>query len=71
MVSQSGYVPCACRDCFDIAIADNQADGALCHECEEAGCGHNDGECKRSDAYGADEPADAVAFDLPVSGLGW
>lgn len=31
----SGYVPCACRDCFETAIGEP---GALCHSCKEAGC---------------------------------
>lgn len=34
----TGYVHCACRDCFEIAIADDDNGPALCHECEEAGC---------------------------------
>jgi hypothetical protein len=33
-----GYVHCACRDCMEIAIQGDEADLALCHECEEAGC---------------------------------
>lgn len=33
-----GYVPCACRDCFEIAIQGDEDEAALCHECEEAGC---------------------------------
>jgi hypothetical protein len=37
----SGYVPCGCRDCFEIAIGEI---GAFCHECEEAGC-EPDSEC--------------------------
>lgn len=44
----SGYVDCACRDCFNIAIG--EAGRALCHACEEAGC-EKDCECERSDAY--------------------
>lgn len=32
----SGYVPCACRDCFEIAITSGGP--ALCSDCEEAGC---------------------------------
>jgi hypothetical protein len=40
----SGYVNCACRDCFEIAIGDdddfvtNDDDKTLCWECAEAGC---------------------------------
>lgn len=56
----SGYVPCACRDCMDIAISGDDGRPALCGECEEAGCirhserpgflvGHE--ECQRIDMY--------------------
>ncbi len=35
----SGYVDCACRDCFEIAIAGDDEDlKPFCHACEEAGC---------------------------------
>lgn len=33
-----------CRDCFEIAIG--EPGEALCHECEEAGCEADDGECQ-------------------------
>lgn len=33
---QSGYVPCTCRDCMEIAIG--VSGEAYCYECEEAGC---------------------------------
>jgi hypothetical protein len=46
-----GYIPCGCRDCFEIAIGEP---GDLCWECEEAGC-EGDGECCRADAYGCDD----------------
>ena len=39
----SGYRPCACRDCFEIAIGDDD-EAAMCHECESAGC-EPDSEC--------------------------
>lgn len=62
----SGYTPCACRDCFDIAF-----DDGLCDECEAADC-HPEGcdccgedhecnyqKCQRDDAYGVgDEDED-------------
>jgi hypothetical protein len=39
----SGYRPCACRDCFEIAIGE---EGALCWACEEAECSdQGDEEC--------------------------
>lgn len=31
----SGYTPCGCRDCFEVALGE---DGALCWKCREAGC---------------------------------
>lgn len=34
----SGYCDCACRDCFEIAISDDDDGPALCLDCEEAGC---------------------------------
>lgn len=55
----TGYVPCACRDCFEIAIG---AAGAMCHHCEDAGC-PGDRECQASGAYGGElepEPSEAV-----------
>lgn len=56
-------VPCACRDCFDIATGDTTTSAALCLECEEAGCTNHRNlpdfmtayglgyECQRDDAY--------------------
>lgn len=56
-----GYLPCACRDCFDTAIGEP---GALCAECKDAGCipaewDESSGDvkrgtefdCQRDDAY--------------------
>jgi hypothetical protein len=34
----SGYVPCACRDCFETAICSDDDEPALCGDCEDAGC---------------------------------
>lgn len=52
----SGYVPCGCHDCFDIAIGERahighvtrdpdtgqfvagEPVGALCEDCQDAGC---------------------------------
>lgn len=51
-IRSSGYRPCACRDCFEIAIGEA---GAMCHACEDAGCS-GDGECSAPGAYGGDEP---------------
>lgn len=52
----SGYCHCACRDCFEIAIASDGEEGvALCGDCEEAGCEPNAGECCAPGAYGGAE----------------
>lgn len=45
----SGYVFCACRTCFDIAISGDPAKPAMCHACGDAGCGTTDRECSRVD----------------------
>jgi hypothetical protein len=42
----SGYCACACRDCFEIAIAnEGEENVTLCNECEDAGCEPNEGDC--------------------------
>jgi hypothetical protein len=47
-----GYVNCACRDCFEIAIAADDDDRALCSACEEAGCtADSEEECSAPHAY--------------------
>ena len=54
----SGYMPCACRDCFEPAIGDEPP--TLCWQCEEAGCDLNgEHECAGDHSYGGiegDEP---------------
>lgn len=58
---QSGYTPCACRDCMDVTVSSDIIKPELCSECTDAGCeayprGFNnsssDWECQRDDAYG-------------------
>lgn len=50
----SGYKHCACRDCFEIAIGEDD-EPALCSECEEAGCDDSGcSECEAEHAYGYD-----------------
>lgn len=69
----SGYRNCACRDCFEIAIGEP---GALCSECEEAGCeAGTEQECQAPNAYGQGEDEESAplwhAEDLtgfPVKG---
>ena len=57
---QSGYVPCACRDCMEIAIQGSEKK-AYCVACEAAGCPDYQGvpgmsqECQAPGAYGADD----------------
>jgi hypothetical protein len=58
----SGFVDCMCRDCFDVAVADDIAKGAFCSDCIEAGCPKYQGvwgmtqECQRvpGDDYDTD-----------------
>lgn len=50
----SGYTPCACRDCFEIAISSDVKRPEFCHDCAEAGC-IRDTECSAPGAYGCDE----------------
>jgi hypothetical protein len=63
---QSGYTPCACRDCMRRAVSSEwPAPLALCSECTDAGClnyssranldyeGGSEFDCQRDDAYGA------------------
>jgi hypothetical protein len=65
-VPQSGYTPCACRDCMDTCVTASQGGWTLCWECLEAGCTplppasgewpgrrpEGEYECQRDDAYG-------------------
>lgn len=50
----SGYTPCACRDCFEIAISNEVSSPDLCHACEEADCQEGE-ECEAPGAYGCDD----------------
>jgi hypothetical protein len=52
--TESGYCPCACRDCMEIAIGEP---GAMCHECEDSGC-EGDAECLRPEVFGDEECED-------------
>ena len=53
----SGYSPCRCRDCFEIAVSDEISKPDFCLACEEAGCEDDKG-CQAEGAYGheGDEP---------------
>lgn len=62
----SGYVPCACRDCMEVAIAGD--DGvALCSDCKESGC--DDGECQAPHACDG-EPTPLTACERCNGRLG-
>jgi hypothetical protein len=58
--TQSGYTPCACRDCMDTTVSRNTNNPELCALCDDAGCvAWEQGsravlawECQRDDAYG-------------------
>ena len=60
----SGYTECACRDCFEIAISENETKPELCSECEDAGCDGVHG-CQ-TPYWGDDDPCD----DYPDGYLG-
>jgi hypothetical protein len=66
-VIESGYRSCACRDCMEIAIGEP---GAMCHECEDAGC-PGDRDCQASEAYGgeAEEPREGLASEPLTAAL--
>lgn len=68
-MSESGYSPCACRDCFDVAVSNDIANPDLCGLCADAGC-DEEGEsaCERDheeeDAeHGPDIADDDVRLD--------
>lgn len=50
----SGYTPCRCRDCFEIAVSYNMLDPDFCKDCVQAGCEDNK-ECKAEGAYGGED----------------
>ncbi len=57
----NGYVYCACRDSFEVAISDDEDEGVtFCNECEDAGC-EEDSECSREDFF-EDEDEDEEEF---------
>lgn len=71
--AESGYRPCACRDCFEIAIGEP---GAYCHECVDSGCPGYQGEagmsqeCQAPSAYGGSEEDGDCDGDEPGSRIG-
>ena len=64
-MTQSGYTPCKCRDCMEIAISNDMANPDYCHDCE-GNCGPENTlstECQAPHAYceGSDESDVEVA----------
>lgn len=61
-VPESGYTPCACRDCMDVTTSTDVTQPELCGQCEEADCEPlpmhpfpgmlSMFNCQRDDAYG-------------------
>lgn len=37
-VPESGYTPCACRDCMDVAVSSDVSKPEPCSACCKAGC---------------------------------
>ena len=64
--ADTGYRPCACRDCMEIAIGD---EGAFCLSCEAAGCS-GDGECDAPEAYAACDAAFGPDDDAGIPATG-
>lgn len=67
IMGRSGYMSCACRDCFEIAIGDYNPDGSpvptLCGVCAREGCeihvpGTRGAECRNPGAYGGEDGAE-------------
>jgi len=59
---QSGYTPCACRDCFEVAISNDVTSPDLCNACEDT-CGPENStssECQADGAYGTWEDDDEL-----------
>ncbi len=64
----SGYVDCACGDCFEVAIGGEDDEPALCHACDEAGCQVGGGQCDAPHAYcdgGEDESGSCETCGQP------
>jgi len=61
----TGYAPCSCRDCMEIAIPTDDNAG-LCHDCQEAGCEPSaETECSSPYAYGMTDDPNAERTTSP------
>lgn len=60
--AESGYTPCACRDCKDTTVSSDVTKRELCADCKDAGClpcvarlsdcvADDRHDCQRDDAY--------------------
>jgi hypothetical protein len=58
----SGYRPCACRDCMEIANGDQ---GSMCHHCVDAGC-DSGRECQAAGAYGGESEPEPMNAPTPI-----
>ena len=60
----SGYTQCRCRDCFEIAVSDDDDSPDFCGACEEAGC-EDDSEClaRCEYCYSSDHETDECDAD--------
>jgi hypothetical protein len=61
---QSGYTPCACRDCMDTTVSSDMTKPELCTLCTDADCALDDTECQRDDAYGSGECEDSCGLHV-------
>lgn len=62
----SGYVPCGCRDCGEVAVGH---DGDLCLACEQAGCEPDSrSECCAPHTY-CDGDSRSGGHDLMIDGV--
>ena len=56
-MTQSGYTPCKCRDCMEIAISNDVTNPDYCNACEGE-CGPENtlsSECQAEGAYGIND----------------
>lgn len=61
----SGYVHCACPDCFETAISGDDDGPAMCSACEEYECdGEHECLAELADLATADEWEEADGIDL-------
>lgn len=62
----SGYCPCPCRDCMEVAIADIDGNPQLCILCDDAGCSA-DGDCECRVDLENDDLIIVMSDDEPIN----